>query len=117
MAEADNALLPLPYSAATLATVCDHIDEVQDVIGRRMLLENPLTYLAFRESTMSETEFIRSVASRTGCGLGLGHGLFRRAALVALVAYSRKLPLAAVAARGQRLGLSPKRTGLQGVRR
>jgi uncharacterized protein (UPF0276 family) len=42
---------------------------VQQAIGRRMLLENPSTYVAFRESTMSETEFIRSVARRTGCGL------------------------------------------------
>jgi uncharacterized protein len=64
-----NDLLPLPYTAATLATVCDHIDELQQAIGRRMLLENPSTYVAFRESTMSETEFIRSVARRTGCGL------------------------------------------------
>ena len=64
-----NDLLPLPYSAATLVTVCDHIDEAQEAIGRRMLLENPSTYVAFRELTMSEIEFIRSVARRTGCGL------------------------------------------------
>jgi len=64
-----NDLLPLPYSAATLATVCDHIDEVQEAIGRRMLLENPSTYVAFRESTLSETDFIGSVARRTGCDL------------------------------------------------
>jgi uncharacterized protein len=64
-----NDLLPLPYTAATLATVCDHIDELQQAIGRRILLENPSTYVAFRESTMSKTEFIRAVARRTGCGL------------------------------------------------
>ncbi len=64
-----NDLLPLPYTEATLATVCDHIDEVQEAIGRRMLLENPSTYVLFRESTMSETDFIRAVARRTGCGL------------------------------------------------
>jgi uncharacterized protein len=64
-----NDLLPLPFTAATLATVCDHIDQVQEAIGRRLLLENPSTYVAFRESTMSETNFIRSVARRTGCGL------------------------------------------------
>ena len=64
-----NDLLPLPYTAATLAIVCDHIDEVQEAIGRRMLLENPSTYVAFRESTLSETDFIGSVARRTGCGL------------------------------------------------
>jgi uncharacterized protein len=64
-----NDLLPLPYTAATLAAVCDHIDEVQELIGRRLLLENPSTYVAFCESTMSENEFIRSIARRTGCGL------------------------------------------------
>jgi uncharacterized protein len=64
-----NDLLPLPYTEATLRRVCDHIDQVQEAIRRPMLLENPSTYLVFRESTMSETDFIRSVAGRTGCGL------------------------------------------------
>jgi uncharacterized protein (UPF0276 family) len=64
-----NDLLPLPYTEATLDHVCDHIDEVQEAIRRPILLENPSTYLAFHEQTMSETDFIRSVASRTGCGL------------------------------------------------
>jgi uncharacterized protein (UPF0276 family) len=64
-----NDLLPLPYTEATLATVCDHIDQVQEAIGRKLLLENPSTYVLFRESTVSETEFIRAVARRTGCGL------------------------------------------------
>ena len=64
-----NDLLPLPYTEATLRRVCDHIDEVQEAIRRPILLENPSTYVAFRESTMSETDFIRSIARRTGCGL------------------------------------------------
>jgi len=64
-----NDLLPLPYTEETLARVCGHIDEAQEAIGRPMLLENPSTYLTFRESTMSETDFIRAVAQRTGCGL------------------------------------------------
>jgi uncharacterized protein len=64
-----NDLLPLPYTEATLRKVCDHIDEVQGAIGRLILLENPSTYVTFRESTMPETEFIRSIARRTGCGL------------------------------------------------
>ena len=64
-----NDLLPLPYSAATLATVCDHIDKVQEAIGRRMLLENPSTYVRFADSDIPETEFLREVAKRTGCGL------------------------------------------------
>ena len=64
-----NDLLPMPYTKATLDRVCDHIDQVQDAIWRPLLLENPSTYLAFRESTMREAEFIRRVAERTGCGL------------------------------------------------
>lgn len=64
-----NDLLPLPYTAATLARVADHIDEVQESIGRPILLENPSTYVVFPQSTMSETEFIRELVRRTGCGL------------------------------------------------
>jgi uncharacterized protein len=64
-----NDLLPLPYTEATLDRVCDHIDQVQEAIRGPMLLENPSTYVAFRDSTMSETDFIRAVTRRTGCGL------------------------------------------------
>lgn len=64
-----NDLLPLPYTAATLARVADHIDRVQDVLGRRMLLENPSTYLAFAETEIGEVEFLQEIARRTGCGL------------------------------------------------
>jgi len=64
-----NDLLPLPYNETTLSRVCDHIDQMQDAVWRPILLENPSTYLAFNQSTMAETEFIRRVAERTGCGL------------------------------------------------
>lgn len=64
-----NDLLPLPYTGDTLDRICDHIDEMQEAIRRAILLENPSTYVIFRESTMSETDFIRAVARRTGCGL------------------------------------------------
>jgi len=64
-----NDLLPLPYTSETLQRVADHIDEVQESIGRRMLLENPSSYLAFKESTYSETDFLSEVTRRTGCGL------------------------------------------------
>lgn len=64
-----NDLLPLPYTQETFTRVADHIDQVQDVLGRKMLLENPSSYLAFSESTMSETDFLRDIARRTGCGL------------------------------------------------
>ncbi|WP_454691456.1 MNIO family bufferin maturase [Achromobacter aloeverae] len=62
-------LLPIPYTRESLARVADHVDQVQETLGRRMLLENPATYLAFEESTYAETEFIAEVARRTGCGL------------------------------------------------
>ncbi|OPY94117.1 hypothetical protein A5906_15690 [Bradyrhizobium sacchari] len=64
-----NDLLPLPYTEATLACVCDHIDEVQEAIRRPLLLENPSTYVTFRQSTMNETDFLRAITARTGCGL------------------------------------------------
>ncbi|MFK0692265.1 DUF692 domain-containing protein [Mesorhizobium sp. IMUNJ 23033] len=64
-----NDLLPLPYTAATVSRVADHIEEMQEGIGRAILLENPSTYILFPESTMSETEFIRELVRRTGCGL------------------------------------------------
>src|ERR1700746_899645 len=64
-----NDLLPLPYTEVTLRRVCDHIDEVQEAIRRPILLENPSTYVTFCESTMSETDFIRAIVRRTGCGL------------------------------------------------
>jgi hypothetical protein len=64
-----NDLLPLPYTQTTLAHIADHIDEVQKAIGRPILLENPSTYVIFPESTMSETDFLRELVRRSGCGL------------------------------------------------
>lgn len=64
-----NDLLPLPYTEATLARVCEHIEQVQERLRRCMLLENPATYVEFAASTMTETEFIAEVVRRTGCGL------------------------------------------------
>lgn len=64
-----NDLLPLPYNAASLARVASHINQVQETLGRQMLLENPSSYLAFDTSDMSETDFLRELATQTGCGL------------------------------------------------
>lgn len=64
-----NDLLPVPFDEATLARVSDHIDEVQERLGRRILLENPSSYLRFSSSTMAEVEFLAAVAACTGCGL------------------------------------------------
>lgn len=64
-----NDLLPLPYTDETLERVAEHIDQVQQALGRSMLLENPSTYLAFAESTWTEIDFIAEIVRRTGCGL------------------------------------------------
>lgn len=68
-AEFLNDLLPLPYTDANLTRVSDHISQVQDTLGRQMLLENPSSYLAFAESTYSETDFLAALVHKTGCGL------------------------------------------------
>lgn len=68
-AEYLNDLLPLPYTESTLIRVADHIAQVQDTLGRQMLLENPSSYLAFSESTLSEADFLAKLVQRTGCGL------------------------------------------------
>lgn len=62
-------LLPLPYNAATLATLIHHVDEAQAALGRRFLLENPATYVRFAESTIPEPEFLAEIVRATGCGL------------------------------------------------
>ena len=64
-----NDLLPVPYNTATLQRVCGHIDQVQSHLGRRMLLENPATYIEFAASTWDEATFLSEVVRRTGCGL------------------------------------------------
>jgi uncharacterized protein (UPF0276 family) len=62
-------LLPLPMTEEALAVVSRHVDQVQSCLKRRILVENPSTYLRFRHSTVPEWEFMAAVAERTGCGL------------------------------------------------
>ncbi|MEL6203059.1 MAG: DUF692 domain-containing protein [Pseudomonadota bacterium] len=64
-----NDLLPLPYTEETLQRVADHVDEMQSFIGKKILLENPATYVLFEESDMAETDFLMEIVARTGCGL------------------------------------------------
>jgi uncharacterized protein len=64
-----NDLLPVPYTPETLKRVAEHVDEVQQALGRRMLLENPSTYVVFAESSIEETAFLDEIAERTSCGL------------------------------------------------
>ncbi|MDN5851130.1 MAG: DUF692 domain-containing protein, partial [Nitrococcus sp.] len=64
-----NDLLPLPYTEEALAVLCTNVDIVQSTLGRRILLENPASYLRFEHSPIPEWEFIAELARRTGCGL------------------------------------------------
>ena len=64
-----NDLLPLRYDTATLTRVCDHIDQVQNLLQRQILLENPATYIEFDETHFDEAGFIHEAIIRSGCGL------------------------------------------------
>jgi uncharacterized protein len=62
-------LLPLPMTEEALSVVCRHVEQTQAYLKRRILVENPSTYLTFGHSTIPEWEFIAAVAKRTGCGI------------------------------------------------
>jgi uncharacterized protein (UPF0276 family) len=62
-------LLPLPLTDEALDIVCRHVDQTQAFLQRRILLENPSSYLSFKHSTIPEWEFLAAVALRTGCGV------------------------------------------------
>lgn len=64
-----NDLLPLPYTAESLDAVCRNVDIVQARLKRPILIENPSTYLRFRDSHIAEAEFLSLLASRSGCGI------------------------------------------------
>src|SRR5262249_17509263 len=62
-------LLPLPWTEEALAHVSSRVDAVQEHLGRRLILENPSSYLGYRHSTLREWEFLGEVARRTGAGI------------------------------------------------
>src|ERR1700716_1315872 len=62
-------LLPLPMTEEALDVVCRHVDQTQVYLKRRILVENPSTYVAFGNSIIPEWEFMTAVAARTGCGI------------------------------------------------
>ena len=62
-------LLPLPLTAEAFTIICDHINQMQEALGRQILLENPSNYLLFDQLQIPETEFLNAVADKTGCGL------------------------------------------------
>jgi uncharacterized protein len=93
-------LLPLPLNGESLDVVCRNVEHAQQVLGRRLALENPSSYLRYRHSTIPEWEFMAAVAARTGCGIlcdvnniyvsACNHGFDASA-------YLRALPAAAIA--------------------
>jgi hypothetical protein len=64
-----NDLLPLPYTEESLGIFCHHVEEAQGVLGRRLLIENPSSYLRYRYSPIPEPEFMTELARRTSCGI------------------------------------------------
>lgn len=95
-----NDLLPLRYDLAAMVRVCEHLDRLQSRLGRRVLLENPSTYVEFDGGDFEEAQFLAEVVQRSGCGLLLD----LNNAYVSAVnhgrdvhAYLSALPLAAVA--------------------
>ena len=64
-----NDLLPLPYTEESLGTLTANIVRLQDRLRRRVLIENPSTYLQFDHSPIPEPEFLAALAARTGSGL------------------------------------------------
>lgn len=64
-----NDLLPLAYTEENLENLCRNVDYVQDVLGQKILIENPSTYMAFKNDEMPEWEFLNETVKRTGCYL------------------------------------------------
>jgi uncharacterized protein len=64
-----NHLLPLPLTEEALAVAARNIEQAQQALGRRLLIENPSSYLRFGHSTIPEPVFLAELARRTGCGV------------------------------------------------
>jgi uncharacterized protein (UPF0276 family) len=62
-------LLPVPYTNEALDHVVDRVSRVQDILGRRLTLENVSSYVTFGQSEMTEWEFVSEVANRADCWL------------------------------------------------
>ena len=87
-------LLPVPYTEEALAHVARRVEAVQERLGRRILIENPSSYLRFRHADMEEHEFLAELARRADCGILLdvnnvfvsahNHGFDARAYLAAM---------------------------------
>jgi uncharacterized protein len=62
-------LLPVPLTEGSLKHISARIRQVQDFLERQLVLENPSTYLTFKQSTIAEPDFLRYLTEETGCGL------------------------------------------------
>src|SRR4051812_10330050 len=62
-------LLPMPLTEESLEHVINRVRQIQDFLERPLVLENPSTYLEFKDSTIAEWDFLSEVARGTGCGL------------------------------------------------
>lgn len=60
-------LLPLPYDEQTIRHVVDRVHQVQDFLGRRILLENVSSYLTYQQSAMEEWQFYTEIVERADC--------------------------------------------------
>lgn len=64
-----NDLLPLPYTEEALKNICNNIERTQDFLKRKILVENPSSYMEFKSSEIPEAEFMAEIAKRSGCGI------------------------------------------------
>ena len=64
-----NDLLPLPYTREALRHLVSRVTEVQEILGRRILIENVSSYVTFRDSQMTEWDFLAALAREAGCGI------------------------------------------------
>jgi len=62
-------LLPLPYTSEALEHLAPRIEQVQELLGRSLVLENVSSYVSYTSSAMSEWEFLAALVRRTGCRL------------------------------------------------
>jgi uncharacterized protein (UPF0276 family) len=62
-------LMPVPYTQEALDHISRRIDQVQNKLGRRILIENPSSYLEFQQSEMSEWDFLAALVQKSDCGL------------------------------------------------
>ncbi|SMN16147.1 Uncharacterized protein conserved in bacteria, NMA0228-like [uncultured Candidatus Thioglobus sp.] len=64
-----NDLLPVPYTQESLNNFVNKVKQVQDFLGRKILIENPSSYICFKDSNISEWDFFAALPSLSGCGL------------------------------------------------